>query len=39
MNSDPAMLIAKLQQNYKNYGAVKLKACPEWNPPFSFKYS
>ena len=27
----------KLQQKYKEYGAVKIKACPEWNPPFTFK--
>jgi len=28
MKGDPVVLIAKLQQKYKEYGAVKIKACP-----------
>lgn len=39
MGKDPAELITKLQQNFSDYGAVKIKACPEWDPPFSFKYT
>ena len=36
---DPVVLIAKLQHKYKDYGAVKIKACPEWQPPLCFKYT
>ena len=39
MMEDPVVLIAKLQQKYKDYGAVKIIACPEWQPPLCFKYT
>jgi hypothetical protein len=39
MLGDPIDLILKLQQKYKEFGAVKIRACPEWNPPFNFKYT
>lgn len=39
MMKDPIELIAKLQQKYKEFGAVKIRACLEWQPPFSFKYT
>lgn len=39
MKSDPIELLLKLQQKYKNYGAVKLTSCPEWKPSFCFKYT
>lgn len=39
MKGDPIELIMWLQQKYKETGAVKIKACPEWNPPFNFKYT
>ena len=39
MHKDPIVLMMKLQQKYKEYGAVKIKACPEWQPPLCFKYT
>ena len=39
MKEDPVKLFMKLQQKYKQFGAIKLKACPEWQPPLCFKYT
>lgn len=39
MQGDPMDLILKLQQKYREYGAVKIRTCAEWNPSFNFKYT
>lgn len=39
MNEDPIKLVMKLQQKYKDYGAIKLIPPIEWQPPFQFKYT
>lgn len=39
MTSDPVELMTKLQHKYKEFGAVKIIACDQWQPPFNFKYS
>jgi hypothetical protein len=39
MQGDPIDLILKLQLKYREYGAVKIRACAEWNPSFNFKYT
>lgn len=39
MKEDPIALFLKLQEQYKKYGAVNLKSCPEWKPSFSFRYN
>jgi len=39
MQGDPIKLMSFLQQNYKEYGAIKLKACASWNSPFSLRYN
>ena len=36
MNSDPIALIKRLEQQYADYGAVKLTASDDWNFPFNF---
>lgn len=38
MMEDPITLFKRLEVNFSQYGAIKLKACNEWNPPFCFKY-
>jgi hypothetical protein len=39
MNGDPIDIVMKLQQKYRDYGAVKIRTPDEWNPPFNFKYT
>lgn len=39
MKKDPMNLILELQARYSEFGAVKLIAPPEWNPPNCFKYT
>lgn len=39
MRADPIDLIRKLQREYADYGAVKIIACPQWQPRFCFRNS
>jgi len=38
MQRDPSDLFAELERKYVGFGAVKLVACEEWQPPLTFRY-
>lgn len=38
MQGDPSSLIDSLTDKYVEFGAVKLVACDQWNPPLTFRY-
>lgn len=38
MEGDPVELLMRLEEEFKEYGGVKLVASREWRPPFSFRF-
>ena len=38
MQGDPSALFDELERKYVEFGAVKLVACEEWQPPLTFRY-
>lgn len=38
MKQDPVKLFVGLEEKYQHYGAVKVRASPNWQPPFCFGF-
>ncbi len=38
MNQDPIELLNRLEQQYSQFGAIKIIINDDWNAPFTFRY-